>query len=118
MSLKRITEDDLAGRGVRGQADVPGLTAAEMQEKVEEIVRSVVIPAMNENSEKIEENFATKEELGEVVLASGAVTSVFGRAGNVEAKAGDYTADMVGAAEKNMPRSIKPAAKTPLLRRT
>ena len=40
MSLKRITEDDLAGRGVRGQADVPGLTAAEMQEKVEEIVRS------------------------------------------------------------------------------
>ena len=101
MSLKKITEDDLAGRGVRGQADVPGLTAAEMQEKVEEIVRSVVIPAMNENSEKIEENFATKEELGEVVLASGAVTSVFGRAGNVGAKAGDYTAQMVGAAEKN-----------------
>ena len=101
MSLKRITEDDLAGRGVRGQADVPGLTAAEMQEKVEEIVRSVVIPAMNENSEKIEENFATKEELGEVVLASGAVTSVFGRAGNVGAKAGDYTADMVGAADEN-----------------
>ena len=89
MSLKRITEDDLAGRGVRGQADVPGLTAAEMQEKVEEIVRSVVIPAMNENSEKIEENFATKEELGEVVLASGAVTSVFGRAGNVGAKGGE-----------------------------
>ena len=70
MSLKRITEDDLAGRGVRGQADVPGLTAAEMQEKVEEIVRSVVISAMNENSEKIEENFATKEELGEVVPVS------------------------------------------------
>ena len=35
MSLKKITEADLAGKGVCGQADVPGLTAAEMQAKVE-----------------------------------------------------------------------------------
>lgn len=101
MSLKKITEADLAGKGVCGQADVPGLTAAEMQAKVEEIVRSVVIPAMNENAEEIEENFATKTEVGEVVLKSGAVSTVFGRAGAVRAQAGDYTAEMVGAAEKN-----------------
>ena len=101
MSLKKITDADLVGKGVCGQADVPGLTAAEMQAKVEEIVRSVVIPAMNQNSEKIESDYATKEELGEVVLASGAVNSVFGRAGNVVAQSGDYTADMVGAAAKN-----------------
>lgn len=101
MSLKKITDADLAGKGVCGQADVPGLTAAEMQAKVEEIVRSVVIPAMNQNTEKIESDYATKEELGDVVLASGAVTSVFGRAGAVAAQSGDYTADMVGAAAKN-----------------
>lgn len=101
MSLKKITDADLAGKGVCGQADVPGLTAAEMQAKVEEIVRSVVIPAMNQNTEKIESDYATKEELGDVVLSSGAVTSVFGRAGAVAAQSGDYTADMVGAAAKN-----------------
>lgn len=100
MSLKKITEADLAGKGVCGQADVPGLTAAEMQQKVEEIVRSVVIPTMNENAGAIEENFATKSELGEVVLESGSVSSVFGRAGAVAAQTGDYTAEMVGAAAK------------------
>lgn len=101
MSLKKITDADLVGKGVCGQADVPGLTAAEMQAKVEEIVRSVVIPAMNSNAEKIESDYATKEELGDVVLASGAVNSVFGRAGAVTAQSGDYTAEMVGAAAKN-----------------
>lgn len=100
MALKKITETDLAGKGVCGQADVPGLSAAEMQAKVEEIVRDVVIPAMNSNSEEIESEYATKEELGDVVLASGAVTSVFGRAGAVIAHAGDYTAEQVGAAAK------------------
>ena len=47
MSLRKITDSDLAGKGVMGQADVPGLTAAEMQAKVEEIVRDVVIPNIN-----------------------------------------------------------------------
>ena len=59
MALKKITETDLAGKGVCGQADVPGLSAAEMQAMVEEIVRDVVIPAMNSNSEEIESEYAT-----------------------------------------------------------
>ncbi len=98
MTLKKITESDLLGKGVCGQADVPGLSAAEMQAKVEEIVRDVVIPNINENIDNFEEDFATKEELEQVVLTSGAVTSVFGRAGSVAAKAGDYSYDQVGAA--------------------
>lgn len=100
MSLKIITEADLVGKGVCGQADVPGLSAAEMQAKVEEIVRDVVIPTMNSNSEIVENDFATKDELGEAVFAAGAVSSVFGRAGAVAAQSGDYTAEMVGAAPK------------------
>lgn len=98
MALKKITDADLEGKGVRGQPDVPGLTAAEMQAKVEEIVRDVVIPFFNANAEEAENSFATKEALNNLVIAAGAVTSVFGRRGEVKPQKGDYTADMVGAA--------------------
>lgn len=48
MELNKITENDLEGKGVIGQPDVPGLSAEEMQAKVEEIVRSVAIVKINE----------------------------------------------------------------------
>lgn len=96
MAVNKITDADLAGKGVQGQADVPGLTAAEMQAKIEEIVRSVAIPKINE----IIDGYVSSETLSQVVLASGSVSSVFGRAGAVAAQAGDYTAEMVGAAAK------------------
>lgn len=96
MAVNKITDTDLEGKGVIGQADVPGLTAAEMQAKVEEIVRSVVIPRVN----AIIEGYVANETLDEVILASGSVSSVFGRAGAVAAQTGDYTAEQVGAAAK------------------
>ena len=37
----KIKESDMQGKGVQGQPDVPGLPAAEMQRKVEEIVKSL-----------------------------------------------------------------------------
>ena len=98
MDLNKITEQDLAGKGVVGQADVPGLSAREMQEKVEEIVRSVAIVKINEIIEYLKENGATKEDLEDIVVAAGAVTSVHGRRGNVVSQKGDYTAEQVGAA--------------------
>lgn len=81
-----------------GQADVPGLSAAEMQEKVEEIVRDVAITKINEIIDWLAVNGATKEDLEETVLQSGAVLSVYGRVGRVTAQKGDYTAEQVGAA--------------------
>lgn len=51
MALKKILPADLEGKGVKGQPDTPGLTAAQMQEKVEEIVRTVVIAVFNQNAE-------------------------------------------------------------------
>ncbi|MEG1932376.1 MAG: hypothetical protein RR075_04625, partial [Pygmaiobacter sp.] len=48
--LKQITEELLANKGVKGQPDVPGLTSEQMQNKMEEIVRTVVIPTVNENA--------------------------------------------------------------------
>lgn len=98
MSLNKITEGDLAGKGVIGQADVPGLPAAEMQEKVEEIVRSVAIVKINEIIDYLIEHGATKEDLEDIIINAGAVTSVHGRRGNVVAQEGDYTAEQVGAA--------------------
>ena len=68
MELKKITEADLVGRGVVGMADTPNLSARRMQEKVEEVVRSVVIPVINENAEKT----ATKQDLADAVFNSGA----------------------------------------------
>ena len=68
MTLRKITENDLAGKGVVGMADVPGLSARELQQKVEEIVRQVVIPVYNENLE----NTVSREELGRAVLNAGA----------------------------------------------
>ena len=100
MAVNKITEADLEGKGVMGQPDVPGLSAAEMQAKVEEIVRSVVIPKINE----IINGYVSDETLAQTVLASGSVSSVFGRAGAVTAMTGDYTAEQVGAAAKTLPR--------------
>lgn len=88
MALSKIMEADLLGKGVSGQADVPGLSASEMQRKVEEIVRGVVIPKFNANVDLT----CSKEDLAGAQFAAGAVSSVFGRAGDVSAAAGDYAA--------------------------
>ena len=56
MEYKRITENDLVGKGVVGQPDTPALSALEMQNKVEEIVRDVVIPSYNNLVEALTEN--------------------------------------------------------------
>ena len=98
MALAKITDSDLAGKGVSGQADVPGLSAAAMQAKIEEIVRDVVIPKFNGNVDETELIYATKAALDQVILESGAVTSVFGRAGAITAQQGDYTPAQIGAA--------------------
>jgi hypothetical protein len=98
MELEKILESDLAGKGVIGQPDVPGLPPEEMQKKVEEIVREIAIPKINEIIEYIAGKVATQEDLEKLLIEAGSVTSVFGRAGAVKAMAGDYTAEMVGAA--------------------
>ena len=100
MELEKITESDLSGKGVIGQAEVPGLSALEMQKAVEQIVREIAIPKINEVIEYIAGKVATQEDLEKLLVEAGAVTSVFGRAGAVKAQAGDYTAEMVGAAAK------------------
>lgn len=47
MPVSEITASDLNGKGVVGQPDTPGLSALDMQNKVEEIPRAVIIPRLN-----------------------------------------------------------------------
>lgn len=68
MALRKITDNDLLGKGVVGMADVPELTALEMQKKVEEVVRDVVIPVLNENAD----DTVTKDELAQAMFNAGA----------------------------------------------
>ena len=46
--MRKITEQDLQGRGVMGLPDTPGLSREQMQEKFEETARQVIVPAFNE----------------------------------------------------------------------
>jgi hypothetical protein len=114
MELNKILESDLAGKGVLGQADVPGLPAEKMQEKMEEIVRTVAITKINEIIEYLIENGATKDDLAEIVIAAGAVTSVHGRRGEVVSEPGDYTAEQVGAAPEIHASQHKAGGKDPI----
>jgi|GEM_PF-1270954 len=115
MALTQITPADLEGKGVLGQADVPGLSARDMQYAVEQITREVVIPAANANAAAQDavnaqilrrdntdaftptDDYqpATKKYVDDLQFASGSVASVFGRAGNVVARAGDYNGAQV-----------------------
>lgn len=54
MAFTRITEDDLQGKGVIGQPEVPGLSTLEMQQSMEQVVREVAIPGINRLAEELE----------------------------------------------------------------
>lgn len=54
-TLKIITDEDLANKGVMPLADVPGLSAEDMKYKFEEIVRAVVITTLNQNMQLLED---------------------------------------------------------------
>ena len=56
MSFKRITEEDMRGRGNLGRPDTPGVSAAEMQRSLDELPREVLAPAFNELARQLEED--------------------------------------------------------------
>ena len=67
MELRKITDRDLLGKGVIGMADTPNLSARAMQEKVEEIVRTVVIPVINENVD----GTVSQQQLAQTMFTAG-----------------------------------------------
>lgn len=59
--IDKITNTDLNGRGVIGLPDTPGLTTTEMQNKLDEIAKDVLVPKVNE---LVENANATNTTLG------------------------------------------------------
>ena len=55
MAISKITANDLEGKGVMPLDDIPRLSAEDMKEKFEEIVRAVVIVKVNEIIEEVNE---------------------------------------------------------------
>lgn len=54
--MRKITADDLLGKGVVGLSDTPGLSKEEMQRRFDEIAKEVIIPAFNEVVEELSGN--------------------------------------------------------------
>ena len=64
--LRKITEEDLQGKGNTGQPDVPNLSTADMQHKLDELSLDVIVPIFDELVDELEASTAAGE-LGAVV---------------------------------------------------
>lgn len=116
---QKINQTDIETAGVASLPDVLTGSAQENKMLFDRLVREVVSQRFNavleqlcslQGAEQIGAAVAgmeaqtvqgilsrLKKELDELVLQSGSVSSVFGRAGSVVAQAGDYTPQQVGA---------------------
>ena len=56
MDINKITDEEIRQNSVVGMAEVPGLPAEEMQYRIEQLVREIAIPKINEVVEYIVEN--------------------------------------------------------------
>ena len=74
--MDKITEQDLANRGVKGLPDVPGLTTEEMQRKLEEIAREILIPKVNELVEGLNNANSNLKDMEWKLIASASPASV------------------------------------------
>lgn len=129
---QKITQSDVESMGVVSLPDVLTGTAAENKALFDRLVREVVSQRFNSlvdalsaesgageigaaveglDGETVQELLAAlKEYIDNITLQSGSVSSVFGRAGNIVAQAGDYTAEMVGAARPSTTHTVTLAA--------
>lgn len=70
MEFKKITSEDLQGKGVYGLPDTPELSKENMQAKFDELSKDVIIPAFNQMVDDITTAFGgvyTKEQVKEYV---------------------------------------------------
>ncbi len=70
MAFKIINDADLSGKGVIGQDDVPGLTPAEQQAKIEEVSR-YAISVMNDNFNQAYTQEETNHAIDEKAMEAG-----------------------------------------------
>ena len=63
MAYTKITNADTTGKGVVGMADEPGLSAADMQQKFDELALGVIIPKFNALSGELDEAVGNINEI-------------------------------------------------------
>ena len=76
--MRKITAEELVGKGNVGKPDIPGVSTAEMQRIMDEIPREVIIPAFNELSDEAQTALdarytktETDQKINEKVVAIG-----------------------------------------------
>lgn len=76
--MRKITAEELVGKGNVGKPDIPGVSTAEMQRIMDEIPREVIVPAFNELSDETEAAIQarytkteTDQKINEKVVAIG-----------------------------------------------
>lgn len=97
MSYKKIEGSDLLNKGVIGLPDTPGLSKEDMQSKLEEIARAVIIPAFNALIDSLVErdgNVYTKEEV------EAAINNMVLTTGAADMRTGVYDTDGDGIVDK------------------
>lgn len=104
-NLIRITDAMLEGKGVIPLDDIPGLSADAMKAKIEEIIRTVVIPAFNDNMNEIANYIYYDPGTGSAYITVDSLVQTYARIQSATDTDGDKTASII--ALKEMDTALK-----------
>ena len=76
MAYNKITAEDTAGKGNVGMPDVPGLSTLEMQQKLDELSRDVIIPHFNELIDEVDKNFKESKVITDKAVISETIKAI------------------------------------------
>lgn len=109
-NLIRITGAMLENKGVMPLEDIPGLSADSMKAKIEEIIRTVVIPAFNDNMNEIANYIYYDPGTGSAYITVDSLVQTYARIQSATDTDGDKTASII--ALKEMDTSLKNSMST------
>ena len=104
-NLIRITDAMLEGKGVIPLDDIPGLSADAMKAKIEEIIRTVVIPAFNDNMNEIANYIYYDPGTGTAYITVDSLVDSYARIQSATQTDADKTANII--AIKEMDTALK-----------
>ena len=76
MAYNKITAEDTTGKGNVGMPDVPGLSTLEMQQKLDELSRDVIIPHFNELIDEVDKNFKESKVITDNAVISETIKAI------------------------------------------
>lgn len=76
MAYNKITAEDTTGKGNVGMPDVPGLSTLEMQKKLDELSKDVIIPHFNELIDEVEKDFEESKLITDKAVISETIKAI------------------------------------------